>query len=643
MVRFLKYAVIFLICFISVSAQDVKTLMQIPLEELMKIEVTVASKKSENVYDAPGIITVITKEQIEGFAGLNLGQVLNRVVGASFLSANVFSDNLVQFRGQSLTPYNNHTLILLNGRPVRDPISGGLNSPVFASFPLDIIDHIEIIRGPGSVLYGSCAYSGVINIITEKPEEDLKKIKFTIGGGSYNTLFQNIKLVLNKNKFSLISGISHLDDNGPFYSFTGYEGVKGSANFDRKTFGFTTSINWGDFHLNSYYGRFYPYALSGGRNTWSDDDPHSNINQITYFVDLGYSRKVGEKLTVNANLTYNKHFLDLEDGNEMNAEDFLFEMSANITPFKKLNIISGVVLEKDNYWGDFFYAGNTFLSSVYIQTDYRFGRIKLISGLQYNKIENIKGNISPRFGLVSGITDKIGIKLLYSKAFRKAYPLETSFKHPLFNGNMNIKPELIRTAEVQIFYHSEHIQSSITCYRSRMSDIIYRKWIDDPASPIGESIKYYNAGTHDFAGVEIETQYCLMDGLCIIGSFYFQKNRNDKGIENASLHPNLMIKGGLLYHKNRFSAGIFNGYFGRPSEVELLNPDVDKCNPEAEAYNLLSVKISAEIFKGIRLSLTGDNLFNLDIRYPEYTSRGVNTLIPLYAGRVIWGSASINF
>jgi len=140
--------------------------------------------------------------------------------------------------------------------------------------------------------------------------------------------------------------------------------------------------------------------------------------------------------------------------------------------------------------------------------------------------------------------------------------------------------------------------------------------------------------------VEFESKYFVRQDLYFTGSFYYQNNRNDEGIENAVLHPNIMVKGGILYKRKRFSVGIFNSFFGKPTEVKVLNPDVDECNQKAEAYNLLSVKVSTAITKVIRLSLMGGNLFNLDIRYPEYTSRGVNTLIPLYAGRVIWGTES---
>ena len=139
------------------SQEDTLTvdeMLDISFSDLLEMDVSVASKSLESINDATGIITVISKKEIEGYASNNLGDILNRITGVIKLSANVFENNELAFRGQTFTPYDNHTLILLNGRPIRDPNSGGLNSTIYTSFPISIIDHIEIIRGPGSVLFG---------------------------------------------------------------------------------------------------------------------------------------------------------------------------------------------------------------------------------------------------------------------------------------------------------------------------------------------------------------------------------------------------------------------------------------------------------------------------------------------------------
>jgi len=621
------------------AAQDIRTLMDLPLEKLMQVDVSVASKRPEDKYDAPGIITVITREEVLGFAAENLGQVLNRVVGASFLTANVYSDNLVQFRAQSLTPYNSHVLILLNGRPMRDPMSGGLNSPVYTAFPVQSIDHIEIIRGPGSVLYGSCAYSGVINIITNMPSEDSSHTEFQAGAGTMGTFFQSAGIRFKKKEFKGALSLFHLNDNGPEYSFTGYEDVSGSGRFDRECLGITGSARYRDFSMNFYAGGFFPYALSGSRITWNGRDPSSSVNQNMLFIDAGYKKQVNPSCGISVNTTYNMHMIDAEGDAEIFGEDMLVEGTVRITK-GSAHILAGALAQGDRYRGDLFHDGSSLVLAMYAQADIRVNTVKFIGGMQFNKIEGVAGNLSPRIGAVVPFTANAGMKLLYSQAFRRAYPFETSFNHPLFKGDLHIRPELIRTAEAQIFYHVKRFQSSVTVYASRMLDIISRRWVDDPASPIGEYVTHYNAGTHDFAGIEAEGQWYAGSRVFVTGSFYVQKNRNDAGIDNAALHPGTMAKLGVLYNARRFSAGVYACGFGRPFPVSTVNPGVKEVNPEAEAYTLVSAKVSVKPFRNVNISVMANNLLDLDIRYPEYTTRGVNTLIPLYSGRKIWAAVS---
>ncbi|MEZ5197709.1 MAG: TonB-dependent receptor plug domain-containing protein [Bacteroidales bacterium] len=161
------------------------------IETLWDIEVTTASKQEEKMSDAPGIITVVTKDEIASFGGNSLWDVLNRVTSMYMIHAGTYMWNIGSVRGQNVSVFDNHVLILLNGRPLRDGISGGLNSVFYNSFPLEGIDHLEIIRGPGSVLYGTNAYSGVINIITKKAKEKTS-LDASVTYGSFNTAIVNV-------------------------------------------------------------------------------------------------------------------------------------------------------------------------------------------------------------------------------------------------------------------------------------------------------------------------------------------------------------------------------------------------------------------------------------------------------------------
>jgi outer membrane cobalamin receptor len=79
--------------------------------------------------------------------------------------------NVASIRGDLIKQEDNHVLVLINGRPFRDTTFGGINFSICTAFPIQTIERVEVIRGPGSVLYGTNALSGVINIVTKNPDQ----------------------------------------------------------------------------------------------------------------------------------------------------------------------------------------------------------------------------------------------------------------------------------------------------------------------------------------------------------------------------------------------------------------------------------------------------------------------------------------
>lgn len=625
----------------------------ISFEELMKMAVTTASKKAESINDAPGILSVYSKKEIEGFAANNLGEILNRLAGTIFLSANVFTDNVISMRGQTTTPYNNHILILLNGRPVRDPITGGLNNAMFTSFPVNIIDHIEVIRGPGSVLYGSCAYSGVINVVTMKAEKDKSSYVLQADFGSYKAFGQQFSGTISKNDINFTFGLNHFKDDGPEFAFTDYLGVYNKANFEKEILSGFANFNYKNLNINTLLLDYKPYALAGADNNWDLDDPMDNNLHTHFFLDAGYSLVLGDGLGLDMNLTYNRREWNTNNGQEQLGYSIMPELLFKYSIGEKGNLLVGGSYSVDDYSGDLLIDGDIWAASIYAQFDYNVSeKVKLIAGFQFNKLEGIDGNLSPRIGMVAHLNDKLGFKALYSQAFRKGYPLETSFDVIVFKGNLELKPELIDTYEGQFFYQDDRIQSSATFFFSRMSDMIIRQLFVDPSvPPLGWYLQYINKGEHDFYGFEWEGKFSLSENVMLTGSYVYQTNERDDGVEDATLHPNSYLKLGLLYQDNIYSLGIFSSYFGEPTQVSVLNKDVNNINPMPESFNLVSVKASIELLQALKvrsdyrlyLFVEGENLLDKDIRYPEYTTRGVNSLIPLREGMTLKGGLKLKF
>lgn len=132
---------------------------ELSFEELMQV-VTVASKREESVQDAPGIVSVITKEEIRRFGAMTLHELLNQMPSVYAIGTFGTLHNLLSIRGDNFAHWNTRVLLLINGRPFRETTLGGSDATFLVSFPVDVIERVELIRGPGSVLYGTNAYTG---------------------------------------------------------------------------------------------------------------------------------------------------------------------------------------------------------------------------------------------------------------------------------------------------------------------------------------------------------------------------------------------------------------------------------------------------------------------------------------------------
>jgi len=627
----------------ALHAQEVDELAK-ELEALLNTKITVASKSAESLNQAPGIVTVVTSRELEGFAAMNLGQVMNRVVGMALLSPDIFKDNSVVIRGQETWPYNNHILVLLNGRPVRDPITGGLNGPIWNAFPLALVERLEIIRGPGSVLYGSCAYSGVVNIVTKAREGDGVSGQITATGGGHGGFGQQGAVAFRSGELTGLVGLNQYGDQGPRFTFTDYEGTLGSGTFDRHVVGAMAEVGYRGFTLRAVRDSYDQFSLNGGSETW---DPHYKGQQVATHLDLGYTLELSPKAQIGANVTFNQTdwYTDARTAPTLTtAKATLVELVASLKPREGTNLILGGGAESSTWNGTGLLVGGDQTSTFfYAQVDQRLGAVKLIGGAQYNKLEGIEGNLSPRLGLIWDITPELGAKVLYSTAFRKGYPHETGFNHPVFRGNRDLKPELVTTTEAQLFYQGRTAQASVTLYQSRFKDIITRRVFTTPTF----YLQYFNGGSWDYQGVEVEGKVSLSSRFMATGSASYQTNESEAGLKDATLHPNTMVKAGLLYQEGAWQAGVFNAYFGTPKPTTRVSPSSQVVNPEAEAYHLLSAKVSWKARswgrKALLLTLEGDNLLGTDVRYPDYANKGVNTLLPLHKGASIHFSATWSF
>ncbi|MDY0014218.1 MAG: TonB-dependent receptor plug domain-containing protein, partial [Rhodocyclaceae bacterium] len=146
--------------------------------------VSIATGSVQPIHRAPAVATVITAGDIEALGARNLEQALALVPGLHVSRSAYFNNPIYTFRGIH-SQYNPQVLVLVNDLPLTS-VFGGDRGTGWGTVPVEMISRIEVIRGPGSALYGADALAGVINVITKNPEE-LKGTRLSAVYGSFQT------------------------------------------------------------------------------------------------------------------------------------------------------------------------------------------------------------------------------------------------------------------------------------------------------------------------------------------------------------------------------------------------------------------------------------------------------------------------
>ncbi|MGR8997982.1 MAG: TonB-dependent receptor plug domain-containing protein [Gammaproteobacteria bacterium] len=181
--RVTKYLAILIYFSSGISAAD-EDLMDLSLEQLAAIPVTtIATGTPKPVFQSAAVTSVITAEQIKSMGATQLHEVLETVPGVHATLQPVTGDYSYSIRGIR-NAQNSQVLILLNGTRITTPINGTLMTGT--ELPIDAIQQVEAIRGPGSALYGADAFAGVINIIT-KNAKDINGKVLGVRAGDHDT------------------------------------------------------------------------------------------------------------------------------------------------------------------------------------------------------------------------------------------------------------------------------------------------------------------------------------------------------------------------------------------------------------------------------------------------------------------------
>ncbi len=612
--------------------------MALDIESLANVQVSSASKSLEHMREAPSIMSIVSEDDIKRYGAVNLHDVLNRVPSLQVLNSTANPNNVVTLRAATNQHYPNRILFLIDGRPVRDGYGGHLNYGLFTHYPVSIIKQIEVIRGPGSVLYGTDAYAGVVNIVSKDACDECVSLQTTYG--SFNRRDQEGSASFSGQDWSILTAVKATDAKGERFTIRDENNVEGTYRTREEGHAVYVTGHFKDLSMLAFVDRVAQSSLG----TFSRF-PESESDGLRTTLDVGYKFDLLDNTEIETHVTYNRsrsgNYSDITSKNQ--DDSLVFELSGRSDIHDNLVLSYGGFFEhQDGYVSDIAYQQH--LHNLYAQLDYRLNDDwKFVGGMQLNDAESFKADLSPRLAMIYTPVSYGGVKLLYGEAFRSSTAIEREVNVPNFIvGDRNMHPERIKTLEGQIFYNTDTTYMALSAYRSRMEDIIART-----ANPMGAGSWITNTGEQVFKGIEFEAKHYFADGWQIQGSMAYQTGKSDTGIDDPTFSPNLMAKLGVSYDGGNWSFGVFDSWYGDPQDLRETNPSVLNVNTPPESYHLVSANLNIDLpvpenFPKMRFTLYGENLLNEDINFPEYNRKSINSF-PIDNSRAVYGRISVNF
>jgi outer membrane receptor protein involved in Fe transport len=611
------------------------------LEQLMDLKVTTASLFSDKLSEAPGIMSVVTGDELRRFGGLTLGEILDRVPGLT-QSSQYFTDrSLIAADGDQTKTSGAHILFLINGRPTREVMEGGIISDLMESFPVEILERIEIIRGPGSVLYGSNAFSAVINLITRKADGNDASIRGLVGPNG--ALSSSGHFLYRRGDFSMV-GASQIHQ-APNWNLTYLVPPPLQDNPDappEPPFHDTTMIDrgTGDYLGMNYKGVSFMSAFTEWQTTAFVQGAVGETRQTRDFADLGYEHKVRDNWDMNFNTTFTRTTFETfaYPYTDRDSHEIVAEWTNLITLTSKDRLTAGILfnriagLEVASIAHDAKDAGGSRpAGGFYAQLDHQLLRsVKLVAGFQSNKFAGIPLSTVPRAGIIWNPSHTVSVKALYGEAFRPPSIDENTLNLPDIHGNPNLVPEIVETIDLGVTLQYTHVQLG--------ADYFHNHQIHSIITAGEAPIVYQNLGGVVFDGVVAEGKYYFRRDFFAQGSFLYQTNHDQTGASDVTPIPNYGFKTGMSYESSRgLVLGLFDASDGKSKayafNVNPITPWHHSLN--AEARQDLSRFLHLSEKNSIAIAAHGNDLLNQSVWLPGFGFFNIDS-IPVQQGRTIY-------
>ena len=472
-------------------------------------------------------LIIIDSVFLNNSSAKNLSEILQQVIGVDIRrrgNDDIQSD--LYIRGGSF----DQTLLLINGIKVEDSQTG--HHQMNLSVPINLIDKIEILKGPGSRIFGMNAFNGAVNIITKKNSDNGN---INLGYGSFKTFQGSGSIPINTKKTSHILSSTYRQSDGYRYN-TDY-------NYFNLFYSGIIEMNDSDLEIlfsnsDRKFGANGFYASPEARDQYEE----TNGSLLNFKL-----RKKRENISTESSLYWRRHedtYIYIRDNPSIYKNDHISHkigFQNNISIFSDIGI-TGIGIDLSNTWLSSNNLGerNRFITTIFAEQLINKNKFSFTPGLAFSIYEKpsndlFKSKLFPGIDIGYKLSNKISLNANIGETFRIPTFTDLYYSDPNNQGNENLDPEKAFTSEVGFKLREKNYGISLSLFRRKSDDLIdyVKANPDDKWSP--QNIK--NVIT---TGIEFDSKLILNNNNSLntinLGYAYINDNYENDILSRYSLN-----------------------------------------------------------------------------------------------------------
>jgi outer membrane receptor protein involved in Fe transport len=506
-------------------------LSDLSIEELLDVKTTVATTRETSVFATPSTVAVIDRETIERYNFRTVSEALQILAGFASWKTTSWS-SLPTSRWILQAHYPDKILVMIDGVATWTPVLGEARVD---RINIDDVERIEVLRGPGSVLYGSNAYTGAINIVLRcQSQPDTLSGTAYAGAGIKQEMLAGGNMLLDDGDLKMFVGGGGHDEYGDQRTFTDAEGITGS---------YRDYSAWSDFVLSaSYHGHSFLFSAYKSERTKLGKDPTFADGwgdpelSHGYLASYGYAFAPSDRLELRTGTTFDwsQRMFSREAGYDLRTSVIGWRGAAFVKAI--LSLPGDVTVEvgsdadyrrSQEYW---IYQETTqesisqsnlrhrhlYEASAYAQVGGSLGDLGLLAGTRFTHDQVFGNNLSSRLSGVYRFDPGNSLKLIVGQSFRAPTLFELYFLDDkrTTSGEPGLRPETSSSFELAYLTAFHGLFAQALVYHALYDHNIHREpqpigtpLADGQPSMIEGASKYVNAPRFQATGVEVELTF----------------------------------------------------------------------------------------------------------------------------------------